>query len=236
MKVGDPKKAAVLAVVALIVICAGVFELIPRGTKPLPQVQPSAPSNGGQAPSPANPNPNPAVNPGPNPGTQAPAPSDQGPAVSATLTVDPFSNPKLATGKKDKNGNPMKTSQPLQPLGDDGKPVKPSKHAGLVPMRPNTMQGDLAPAAIPGVTPDKSAGNSQDLIEKQPDTITLQGVVKVEHSVAFVAFNGGAAIRCKKGDIIADELVKVVAVGDSGITVRTSKRTLTLKVGETKKL
>ena len=212
MQVGDPKKTAVLAVVAV-----GAFWFLYSqlaGASGAPKVLRQA-NNAA-----ADPN--------------APASSGQVIAMSVEqLRADPFSHPRLAP-KTPGGAQPAATSDPAggatptagAPTYDPGESLpdifKPNGQIGISKDRPDDWPTPQNPGA--------GAGDTKVVTEKLIP-VTLRAIFKVDARTAYLSVDGQEARAYKAGDVIKGDLV-VVMVNDDSVILKTSKRTLTLKVGQ----
>lgn len=169
MQVGDPKKAAVLGVVALVIVSAGVFQLIPK--KPKPMAQALTPSDSSVAPAGS-----PQVTP----------PAD----VPKVLVSDPFSHPALAKKiEKDRAATEQAVAESEKP--------NPPRMAGNLPFNPASGTG-ISFQPDPDKNTGDSQEHIVEPAEKDKKTAKLTGIVTVGHSVALMTI-GDASHRFPVG-------------------------------------
>jgi hypothetical protein len=123
MTVGDPKKAIVLAVIALVVVCAAVFRLMPSAPAPVAKVPDAATAPAGVDPL-----------------------DDE---VAESVSIDPFSHPDLAQSeaapKKDTASGPPAPPKARAEFGiEHGKTKLGKGFEPLPPVGPTTSGGDIA--------------------------------------------------------------------------------------------
>lgn len=206
MQVGDPKKTALLGVVAVGAI-GFLFSRVFGG--------------GGDAPKAMR-----QANGSPD-AVSAPATGAMSTTSLAQLTNDPFSHSRLARLAVNTPGTTAPNSggaapnvDPL-PSGNGGGAADPSN--GMFGITKDTP-GDWAKPVEPG---QKPAGVSVDKLT----TLTLRAIVKVDRRMAYLVVNGDEARGFKAGDSVTKDVV-VVIVNDDSVILKTNTRTVTLKVGQ----
>lgn len=122
MTVGDPKKAIVLAVIALVVVCAAVFRLLPSAPAPVAKVPDAAAVPAGADPL-----------------------EDE---VAESVAIDPFSHPDLvkdeSVAKKDTPSGPPAPPKVRTEFGIEHSKTKQGKgFEPLPPVGPTTTGGEL---------------------------------------------------------------------------------------------
>lgn len=122
MTVGDPKKAIVLAVIALVVVCAAVFRLLPSAPAPIAKAPDAVAANTGVDPL-----------------------EDE---VAESVSIDPFSHPDLvkdeAPARKDTPAGPPAPPKARSEFGIEHEKAKQGKgFEPLPPVGPTTTGGDL---------------------------------------------------------------------------------------------
>jgi hypothetical protein len=209
MKVGDPKKTAILAVIAVLAIGFCFKQLFGGGGEPKVLRQAAGASADGATPA---------------SGTLVATNLDQ-------LRVDPFSHPRLAP--KVPTGGAI-TQTPSGGTNPDGLGLK----TGLVPDGP----GELPRAYSPGLPIDKTPGrNWPDPVNpgekpagvevKKVTQMTLKAIVKVNQRLAYISIDGQEPRAFRPGDLIKDD-IQVAFVNDDSVIIKSSKATVTLRVGQ----
>lgn len=206
MQVGDPKKTAILAVVALGAIGFCLSQVF--GGKDEPRMLRQA---GG-------------------PQTSAPAGSS---AIAVAqldrLRVDPFSHPMLAakmTSKQPDNTESPRGAPPV--LG------RPGISPGEGPPEPfgpgtgidKTMDPKWPIPLSPGQRPDGATIQVEKLTQ-----ITLKAIVKVGSRTAYLSVDGQDARGFRPGDFVRGD-VQVAFINDDSVIVKSRKATVTLRVGQ----
>jgi hypothetical protein len=220
MQVGDPKKTAFLAIIAVLAIGFCFKQLTGGGSEP--KVLRQAP---GGAADPAG-------------GAQ---PQAQGTLVAMQLDelrVDPFSHPKLAPKTADNQlGAQPTTPNPAQAGGTGGGTGltgggDEGTHAFQLP----PPFGNGSGAGIDKTTPDVwpkpvNPGQKPDAPAVKLTQITLKAIVKVGQRQAYLSIDGQDARGFRAGDVIKND-IQVAFVNDDSVIVKTGTKTVTLKVGQ----
>lgn len=192
MKVGDPKKAVVLAVVALMILGVAVFQIVPKGKHLATTLRQASE---GQAPPSATP--------------PAPLTKDDLKPLPTTLTSLPFAKPKTrAEQEKERELSKAKISLHGE-----------SPNPGTQPLVPTvTPEGSVHPM-LGALPPGENTRDNQQ-IKVQAKTLTLQGVILVDKRVALIDVAGieNAPTRVQVGDRIG--AYRVVGLDDSEITLK----------------
>lgn len=213
MQIGDPKKTAVLAIVAIGAIGFCFKQLTGGGDTPK-ALRTDA--------------------------TAAPDASGALPAANATLAMvsldqlrnDAFSHPKLAskgvanqTGPitpQANNANP----NPVPNLGSEGGPNS----------LPGPLNGPLQKEGDPvwpkPVNPGAPDGKPDGTVKVEKVTqVTLKAIVKVGQRIAYISVDGQEARGFRSGDLLKDD-IQVTVVNDDSVIVKSGTKTVTLKVGQ----
>lgn len=220
MQVGDPKKTAFLAIVAVLALGFCFKQLTGGGGGPKMLRQAAS---------------------GPDPAAGAPAQA-QGTVAMLQLDdlhADPFSHPKLAPKIVDAaqvGAQPTTNPNPgLNPGGgtttggDDGNHAMPLPP----PFGPGNGSGvgivkdpppDWAHSVNPG---QKDAGAPQVKLTQ----ITLKAIVKVGERLAYISIDGQDARGFHAGEVLKND-IQVAFVNDDSVIVKTGTKTVTLKVGQ----
>lgn len=206
MQIGDPKKTAILAVVAVGALGFCAKQLLFAGGTPHAVRQADSGS-----------------------GASGEGDVAAGGMVVATtvedLRVDPFSNPKLAVKPDPKAGLNLDPA-PAPPL--DSKPNSP-----FLPLPGATGIEKIPPSQWPNpVDPGQPAPpNPGDVKVEKVTQVTVKAIVKVNRYMAYLSVDGQEARGFRPGDLIKNDL-QVAFVNDDSVILKSSKTTVTLKVGQ----
>lgn len=201
MQVGDPKKAAVLGVVALVIVSAGVFQLIPK--KPQAMAQALTPAN----------------TPAPQTVTPIPTSSPEPPKV---LVSDPFSHPHLAK-KIEAARNATE-----QAVTDSEKPPQRPSFGSTLPFNPEIQPG-IGIQPDPDKSAGNDQEHIVESAAKDKKAVKLTGIVTVGHSIALVTI-GENTYRLGVGAHVSENAV-ITAVGQDGVVVElTLKKEVPIRV------
>lgn len=209
MKSGDPKKVAVLSVVALLVIGMAVFRLIPQG-------QPRRPTSA----------------------AKAEKVSDVSLAAIAAiqkppqeLSKDPFIHPSLRIDKRDavRPKEQPAAKSALPGAGIPGLELGGGIGAGdpgeiVAPIRPD-----------PGLFTGPDQQSKKGAAPRVQRTIMVEAIITVDRPRAFIRLDGKESIPCSEGDVLVGA-GKVLAISESAVTIQTAKTTKKLIVGKESKL
>jgi hypothetical protein len=214
MQVGDPKKTAMLAVVAVGAL-GFCFKQLLGGGGDGPKALRQANGGGGTA-----------------------ADSGQTPAPAMTLAMvqldhlrtDPFSHPKLAPKTAGQTTPGGVTGQGGTPLVSPIDPKQGGDPQGQLPWERGSIGIDKTK---PGSWPDPvNPGSKPGEVEvKKLTQVTLRAIVKVNERLAYISVDGQEAQAYRPGDSIKDDIT-VAFVNDDSVIVKNSKSTVTLKVGQ----
>lgn len=206
MQIGDPKKTAMLGVVA-------IGALIFLGSRVMGLKGEEAPKATRQANA-----------------------ADAGATKLAITSVDqlrndPFSHPKLAPHFPNGGQPPVNSGTGAGPIttpptGGDAGPL-------LDPNSPGMTISKVPPDDWPTPqNPDKHTGKDPrpQPVEKMT-TVVLKAIFKVGERTAYLSIAGSEPRPFRMGDLIKDDLI-VVSVNDDSVILKTTKRTLTLRVGQ----
>ncbi len=205
MNVGDPKKAIVLAIVAVIVVSVAVFRVMPSGETRIPASTLIARDKTAEANAP-----------------KALDPPDQ-------LKVDSFSHPNLAATQPDGN----KSGD--QPLAEARRMSSAKHNSSLVaPFDPTSSAiGNEGAAPLPNTKPDENTGIGQqqkgDLRAGLP--VRLDAVVRSGEAMALLSVAHGAASPCHEGSLVNGH-IKVLKIKESSIVIEASGKRIEISVGE----
>jgi hypothetical protein len=218
MNVGDPKKAAVLGVVALVIVGVAVFQVIPKGE----------PKMGRQAP--------PAAKEEESKDVLS---NDSLENAAKSLSADPFAHPNLKAEVKD--GGKDSVTQPSG--GGDAKGAKLPKVGrrtwrppmewsdeyleGTIGVDPEQQTGGNKPVN-PGA-PGQNAGKSQES-EKKKQGFLVEAIIKVDSSKAFISIDGQAAEAFKPGDVVGT-LGKITLITETEVVIDHKGKKHVLPVG-----
>lgn len=170
MQLGDTKKAVVLAIVALIILGAGVFELLPKAKAAAAAPTPGTVSDASAGTAPA-------ASPGPSAGDLAALPKNLLSNPFAKIQAKAEQESVSAGLKPAKGGRPPRSQASPGPIKGELPPYDPA-----VGQLPPVAGGAEAPAAG---NPGENAGNSQKKEEKNAAMLSLVGVVRVARWTAF---------------------------------------------------
>lgn len=206
MKVGDSKKAVVLAVVAAVIVGMAVFRIVPQG----------APAAATRTAAPAGANP---------PGAEMPVQFDYE-AIRQRLNEDPFSNAKL----KEKPGPSAQGDQgadaearPPKLAGSLGGNPGQIPEVGYGPYKPDTdVIAGAGQESLKGPEPESKV------------QVVVQAVISVSKPRAIVSVNGAEGQGYSAGQSIAGW--RVEKVSDEGVTIAGPAGRRLIKVGEGVKL
>jgi hypothetical protein len=149
------------------------------------------------------------------------------PEVTLELLADAFSHPLLTEAAREQAGQPKTVGQapppPMEgletvgnfPLGIPGLPPGPVTLVG---------PGDKGP-------PAEVTGGSRKSLETQGPIVALSAIVKVNRSVAFIRLNNGESRSYQQGELIVPGL-RLLAIGEGFVRLRTPTRELEVRVGE----
>ncbi len=229
MKTGDPKKAAVLGAVALIIVGVAIFQVVPK-----PRKVPTAEVARAQGE------------------VVASTEKKTTEALPTTLTSQPFAKPKIQApsappmpptpGKQRKtfggrSSGPMGNGPPRTISGDE------VAGAGLPRSGPAAMGGSLPDpsgnqAGVGGnsagtntMNPGEIAGNNQQLKGEQRKTLTFNGVMEVNGRTAMITVNDKPddTRELKVGSKVAG--YTVIDITPDTLILHCDKTTLKLTVG-----
>jgi len=218
MQIGDPKKTAILAVVAVAALGFCFKQLFGGGGEPKPvrQAGGNAEASNGQAPA---------------------------SGKLAMLQLDPlrgdaFSHPRLAP-KTAGNANSTSGAQTNPATGG-----APHPDTGAGQPQGTQLPGPFANGGSIDMTPDPrwpiplspiEAGQKPDpgsvKVEKVVTHVTLKAIFKVNQRLAYISIDGQEARGFRSGDPIKDD-IQVVFVNDDSVIVKSGTKTVTLKVGQ----
>lgn len=157
MQVGDSKQAVVLSIVAIIVVGASVFHVLPKSNKSAQVAQPTASTTSGAAQS----------------------------NLPQTLLTDPFTHPSLATTSLESDPKEQK-SKPAQPETHRSEVRRlPGSNPNLdqyTPLPP--FQGSQN---IRSANPDENAGIDREPIVSPQVSATLVAVLNVNTPTALIS-------------------------------------------------
>lgn len=214
MNAGDPKKAVVLAVVAVAILGIAVVRIIPR-----PEAKPAAAAAAGADPS--------------------AAPGKTG--LGRQLRRNPFYLQGLDTTVRNPLARGDASAGGEASVGGDA--PEPSEPREVSPMllpnfdmggEPSPLQGDLdvrPTEAEPG-KPAEIAGIGQQ--EKQKRQVLVNAVLEVAKTLAYITV-GGEEFRVGVGDDLP-QIGKVLSISAKGVVVKTVNGKVTLRVGESVEL
>lgn len=210
MQFGDPKKTIPLLVVAVLALGFCYKQLTGGGDQP--KALRSAgntgadPAAGGQQP----------VG-----GTLVALSLDQ-------LRVDPFSHPRLAPKNVVDPGMNGTVQQPIDSNGGDTAIPNLPNGGGAY----NPFEGPDIEKNRPSEWPTQPGTQQKPPVQVEKLTrVTLKAIVKVDQRMAFLAIDGEEARGFRAGEVIKGDLT-VVFVNEDSVIVKTSKTTVTLKVGQ----
>jgi hypothetical protein len=220
MKIGDPKKAAVLGAVALIIVGVAIFQIIPKpGNAPAAEV---ARAQGEVA---------------------ATTEKKTNESLPTTLTSQPFSKPKIAPPEAPPLP-PMPGQQRMAmhdrstgPLGNVPVTLPGTVTTGLgvsadgtagVGTSADVAAGGKSPG---GKNPGEIAGNNQQLKGAQPKALTFNGVMDINGRTAMITVNDKPddTRECKIGSIVAG--YTIIDITPDTLILHRDKTTLRLTVG-----
>lgn len=220
MQVGDPKKTAFLAIVAVAAIGFCVKQVFGGESTPKVLRQAAGADAGAGA--------------GANPGVGGATPNATVAMLQLDdLRVDPFSHPRLAP----KNPNNPNAAQPNGSVPGLGGPDKPVDHSdgGGTPLPPPFGGGPIGITKDPAGDWPKPVDPGQkpaDVVKVEKLTqISLKGIVKVNQRIAYLTVDGQDARGYRAGDLIKND-IQVMFVNEDSVIVKSSKSTVTLKVGQ----
>jgi hypothetical protein len=203
MQVGDPKKAMVLALIAIIIICVGAFRVLSKGEELL------AGSAAAQTSEPQ---------------------VDVDLTLPAMLTLDPFSHPKLAE-HSNQPAPPASESQSVASGGGATAPKSEIDVRGgfgplqVEPPLPNAIDGSL-----PGSKPEEITGSGQQP-EKEKKEILVSAIVRVDKPAVFLSVSGGPAQAFGIGDKPAPG-IRIKDISETAVTFQVNRREISAQVGE----
>lgn len=210
MTVGDPKKAMILSVVAVMIVGVAVFRAIP--TEP---AKPGATLLARQE--------------------KPEAPTQQEAEVPPTPTIDPFSHPNLSRTSTQKTA----TGGPAEGENQLGRQTAPSQRTsppggttrqptGITEIRGSefeTLPGaDVAPAKVPGISQQNEGGATVLLVR-------LEAIVRGEGALALLSVAGKTTAPCREGGLVNGH-IKVIKIKESSIVIESSGRRREIFVGE----
>lgn len=138
------------------------------------------------------------------------------------LLGEPFSHPVLARAAEEAaTSSPGGTasSNPMPPTLPGGL----SGFTGLAPFNVG-----LAPQT--GDEPPENAGLNRNIDEGRRLSVALSAIVKVNRAVALLSVNKGESRAYRAGDLVCPGL-RLVAIGQGAVTLRTAQKTFELRVG-----
>lgn len=198
MTIGDPKKAAVLGVVALIVSSVAVFRALPRADRVVNTLL--APAD--------------------------PEVADvRVPSYPEVLARDPFSHTALAKKEAPSPANSTPEEEFHPPYLPGNVPGMDVRYNG---------EGVGAPLPNPTGSPEENTGLDRNSTVEDA-SVSVAAILVSDRATVMLRLNGGSPVTFKAGQT-AFERAQVVKVDGDGVTLKTPKRTVTLKVGETVKL
>lgn len=235
MNVGDPKKAAVLGAVALVVVGVAVFQALPKGA-PKAAPAPTAADAPEQAGS---------------------APATVSNVVAKPLQADPFAHPSLKAANTAEAGTEAAGAQDSKnPKNPDARAADSNKPKIYPPQHPPEWGGNKAewewyesatlgngkiPEVKPGTVPfDPRAGeitgeNRESVqIDKKVD-IALIGTVSVDKPKALLSVDGKEAKAYKTGETVAS-LGKIVRITENEVVIERDGKKHVVQVGKQVKL
>jgi hypothetical protein len=210
MQVGDPKKALVLAIVAIAILCVAAFQLFPKA-KSLATAQLRNSSSVAAATADVH-------NPQPLP---------------ETLTADPFGRPK-GPGTKPA-GAPPDPGAPGEAV-----PHALGKERSFAPYRPGVepippMEGTLPPRIGQDGLPEKFTGLSRESKEEHKVAVTLNAILRIQRRFAVLTVDGNEQpLKCETGAVVKG--YKVIGLSDTQITLQKDNNKIHLTVGSTAQL
>ena len=173
MQVGDPKKAGVLAIVAILILFVAAFQLVPKAKKSAAAMVASS-----EAP---------------------PAPPDvkNNKKLPTMITADPFSRPRAAVGSTKPGEEPAQKSPEKS-----AKPDKGDKIPGGYRPFPGPIPGDLQAVGTDG-KPVEIAGNDQQPKKEKRLSATLGAVLTVSRRIAVLSISTEEEpLRCEVGTMV----------------------------------
>ncbi|MFI5385431.1 MAG: hypothetical protein ACHQ50_04845 [Fimbriimonadales bacterium] len=208
MQIGDPKKTVILGIVAFAAIGFCLSQVFGGGGSPKVLRQGSSEASG------------PA-------GSQTQAAGSLALVQLDQLHVDPFSHPKLAikaaTSQSPASAPANGSEGPSK--GPDGGPLLPG------PLRPgDTLDKTLDPSWPLSINPAQVPGGTGPQLEKLTQ-VTVKAIVKVNQRIAYLSVDGQEAHGYRPGDFIKPD-IQVTTVNEDSVIVKSSKATVTLKVGQ----
>lgn len=206
MQIGDPKKTAILALVAVGALGFCAKQLLFAGGTPhaMRQADSGAESSGeGDV-------------------------AASGMVVATTvedLRVDPFSNPKLAVKPSSTTDAGAIPAPPSPIASKPNSPFLPLPGAtGIEKIPPDQWPNPVDPGQTEPPTPG-------DVKVEKVTQVTLKAIVKVNRYMAYLSVDGQEARGFRPGDLIKNDL-QVAFVNDDSVILKSSKTTVTLKVGQ----
>lgn len=204
MQVGDPKKTAFLAVVAVAAIGFCFKQLF--GGDSGPKVLRQATT------------------------TTDPAAGTPGATLAMVsldnLRTDPFSHPKLGP-KGTPAGPPPGSGSKPGPVEPGGDPESGSKLPDAT--NPFPIDRKFGPDWRNPQGPGEKPTNVS--VTRVPTKVTLKAIVKVNQRMAYISIDGQEARAFRPGDIIKDD-IQVAFVNDDSVIVKSTTATVTLRVGQ----
>jgi len=226
MQIGDPKKALILGIVAIIILCVAAFQLMPKGMKATTQAAAANVAN--------------AIRPADKEKETANKAAD---VLPATISSDPFSrqvvakqdpkDPKAAAadGKSSEPGEPNRKAEkkndiykgPFAPPKSDTADEDPFAVTPIPFIPHNLVDAKGQPVEI--------ASTDQKVNQDAKKTsIELIAIVKVDHRTALISINGEEAKPFRVGSTLIDD-IRLIELTDSKMTLQIGTATDTLAVG-----
>ena len=202
MNVGDPKKAAVLGAVAIVIVGVAIFQIVPKN----PQMK--------------------AVETVRAEGQAAAATEKKtNESLPTVLTSEPFAKPKVAAKKDQGAQAPADGDKSATPNSSGTAPVVPAI-TGSIPGVGVTPEGNETKA-----NPGENTGSSQQIKSEHPGTLTFNGVMDIGGRKAILTINGRTqeTIECKVGQMVAG--YKVLEITSNSITLQRDIDLFTLEPG-----
>ncbi|HEY3779774.1 MAG TPA: hypothetical protein VGL56_01730 [Fimbriimonadaceae bacterium] len=230
MKTGDPKKAAVLGAVALIIVGVAIFQIIPK-----PHSAPTAEVARAEG--------------------QVVATTEKKTtaALPTTLTSQPFAKPKIPppvapplpstairvkrlTGGR--TSGPMGNVPPFEPTGEElaNAKVSPDGTSSLPDASGKQSPAGGTQTGAIGMPPGENTGNSQQLKGEPPKTLTFNGVMEVHGRTAMITVSDKPddVRECKVGSKVAG--YTVINITADTLILHRDKTTLKFTVGSSHSL
>lgn len=205
MQTGDPKKVAILSVVAVLIVGIAVFQAIPKGDKPLRGKAATV-----QAKTAAHDE------------TQSGL-HDSSPTASLALQQDAFAHPGLERKEAKSEADPAPTAS----KGAGSQPPFDPMQGSIGPAGPEPLPGV---GGTPAPDPAGNTGINQQSDQASKTTLKLEAIVTVTEPRAFIALDGGEAKAYVEGNSLGG-LGKVIKISENSVTIQIGQRKLKLAVG-----